>query len=87
MTESAFGVARVALLLAAHLRLGAEQVLDVVAVLVGQHVRLGELALGAELVGELLVEGQVDVDLVVGRAVERADAGVGLAAAGVDAPG
>ena len=43
--------------------------------------------LGAEPVGQLVVEGQVDVDLVVGRAVERPDAGVGRAAAGVDAPG
>ncbi len=50
-TDSVVGVARVALLLAGDLGVGAEQVLHVVAVLVGQHVRLGELALGAELVG------------------------------------
>ena len=78
------GVARVAFLLAAHLRLGADQVLDVVAVFVGQHVRLRELAGRSEPVGEHVVEAEVDVDLVVGGAVERADAGVGLAAAGVD---
>ena len=79
------GVVRVALLLAAHLGLGAEQVLHVVAVLVGQHVRLGELARRRRTGWQqLVVERQVDVDQVVLRAVERTDAGVGLAAAGVD---
>jgi hypothetical protein len=41
-------VGRVALHLPPHVGLGAEQVLHVVAVLVGQHVRLRELALRAE---------------------------------------
>ena len=58
-----------------------------VAVLVGDHVRRGELALGAEAAGQLVVERQVDVDLAVGGAVERPDTGVGLAAAGVDRAG
>ncbi|BCB78540.1 hypothetical protein Pflav_049500 [Phytohabitans flavus] len=53
-----------------------------VSVLVGQHVRLRELARRAELVGELLVEGQVDVHVVVRRAVERPHARVGRAAPG-----
>ena len=39
--------------------------------------------LAAELAGQLVVERQVDVDVVVLGAVERADAAVGRAAAGV----
>ena len=63
---------------------GAEQVLHVVAVLVGEHVGVGQRpALRAELLAQLVVEGQVDVHEVVGRAVERPGAGVGAAAAGV----
>ena len=54
----------------------AEQILHVVPVLVGDHVRLGErAALRAEPVVQLLVEAEVDVDLLVDRAVERADVG------------
>jgi hypothetical protein len=59
----------------------------VVAVLVGEHVRLRELARRAELVGEHPVEAEVDVDAVVGGAVERADAGVGGTAGGADRVG
>ena len=52
---------------------GAEQVLDVVAVLVGDHVALGERpALGAEPRPQLVEEAEVEVDELVGRAVERA---------------
>ena len=43
----------------------AQQVLDVVAVLVGDHVGLGErAALGAEPGPQLVVEAEVDVDLL-----------------------
>ena len=79
----------VAALLGAHLAHRAEQVLHVVAVLVGEHVGLRELpARGAELALEhVLEERRVEVDVLVDRAVERPDVGGGVAAAGVDAAG
>jgi hypothetical protein len=41
---------------------------------VGEHVRLGEgAAAGAEARPQLVEEAEVDVDVLVGRAVERAD--------------
>ena len=53
---------------------GAEQVLDVMAVLVGDDVGLGERpAARAEARAQLAVEAEVDVDRLVARAVERAD--------------
>ena len=59
-----------------------EQVLDVVPVLVRQHVGLGERpTLGAEARLQLVEEAEVDVDVLVGRAVERADLGARGAAA------
>ena len=62
----------------AHLRLDAEQVLHVVAVLVGEHVGVDERpAGGAEVLLQLVVEGQVDVDELVAGAVEGPGAGVG----------
>ncbi len=64
------------------------EVLDVVPVLVGQHVRLGERAApGAEAALELPVEAEVDVDGAVPGAVEGADLGAGRAAAGLGAAG
>ena len=66
---------------------GAQEVLDVVADLVGDHVGLGELAGGLESLRELLVEGQVEVELLVGGAVKRPDRGTGRAAALESAPG
>ena len=52
----------------------AGEVLDVMAVLVREHVGLGErAALGAELRLQLVEEAEVDVDVAVGRAVERPD--------------
>ncbi|MEZ4398722.1 MAG: hypothetical protein R3B06_01790 [Kofleriaceae bacterium] len=78
-------------LVAAHrladLVVGAQQVLQVVAVLVGQHVGLGEVARGAEPVAQVAVEAHVDVGVGVGRAIERPDVGRGLAAPGVDRAG
>jgi hypothetical protein len=47
-----------------------QQVLHVVAVLVGQHVRLGEVsAVGAEARAQLVVEPEVEVRPLVGGAV------------------
>jgi len=55
--------------------------LYVVAVLVGEHVRLGERsAPGAEARTELLKEPEVDVDVLVDRTVERPRVGAGRAA-------
>ena len=51
----------------------AEQVLHVVADLVGDHVGLGEVAGGAEAVAQLVEEAEVDVGQPVGRAVEGPD--------------
>ncbi len=63
---------------------GAEQVLDVMAVLVADDVRLCERpALRAELRTQLLEEAEVEVDLLVTRAVERPDRGAGGTAAGL----
>ena len=70
-----------AALLAVHVAADAEQVLDVVPDLVGDHVGLGEVAGGAELLGQRVEEAQVDVHLVVPRAVEGPDGRV-LGAAG-----
>ena len=65
---------RLALAVVADALVGAEQVLDVVAVLVGDHVGLGErAAAGAEARAQFVVEVEVDVDGLVGGAVERAD--------------
>ena len=56
-------------------------------VLVREDVRLGErAALGAELRLQLVEEAEVDVDVAVGRAVERPDGGRRDAAAGRDLP-
>ena len=55
-----------------HLVGDAEQVLHVVAHLMRDHIGLGEIAGRAELVLHVLVEGEVDVDLLVARAIERA---------------
>jgi hypothetical protein len=61
----------------------AHEVLDVVPVLVGEHVRPGERrVLRAEPVLELLEEAEVEIDVLVDRAVERAGLPSGLATAG-----
>src|SRR6185436_3658058 len=58
----------------------AAQVLDVVANLVCDHVRLCEIARRAKPAAQHVVERQVDVDLAVDRAVERDDRGRGATA-------
>ena len=50
----------------------AEQLLHVMADLMGDDIGLGEVAGRAEAVLQLLVEVEVDIDLLVVRAVERA---------------
>src|SRR5215218_6045765 len=63
-------------------------VLDVVAVFVRDHVRLRERAVrGAELRLEVVEEVEVDVDLLVARAVERPDLRACVAATGLDGAG
>ena len=41
-----------------------------VAHLMGDDIGLGEVAGGAEVVAQFVVEGQVDIDLAIARAVE-----------------
>src|SRR5829696_5739836 len=67
------------------LRAGAELVLDVVADLVRDHVGPCEVAARLELALHVAIEGEVQVDMPVGRAVERTDRGARRPAAGVDA--
>src|SRR5688500_230869 len=63
----------------------AEQVLDVMPVLVRDHVHLGErTALGAELGLKLLVEAEVEVDGLIERTVERPHRAGRSAARGID---
>ena len=76
------GLARVLLLQPADVAAHAEHVLHVVAVLVGDDVLRGQVAGGAELLLQLQQEVEVEVHEPVGRAVERAHLGAGLAAAG-----
>ena len=54
-----------------HLFRRAEQILDVMAEFVGDHIILREIALGAEAVGEFVEEAGVEIDALIGRAVER----------------
>jgi hypothetical protein len=61
---------RPAPLLRAHLALDAGEGLDVVADLVREDVGLREIPRRAEAGTQLVVEGEVDVDLLIGRAVE-----------------
>src|SRR4051812_17174687 len=67
--------------------LDAQQLLQVVPHLVGEHVGLREVTRRAEPLLELAVERQVDVGVLVGRAVERADRARRSAAPGVDRAG
>src|SRR5581483_6357186 len=62
----------------------AEQVLHVVAVFVRQHVGLSERATArAEARSQLVEEAEIDVDVLVERAVERPDLGAGRTTARV----
>jgi len=68
----------------AHLLLDAEEALDVVADLVGDDVGLGEVAGRAKARPQLREEAEVEVDALVGRAVEGAGRRRGRTARGVD---
>ena len=65
----------------------ADEVLHVMPDLVRDHIGLGEITRGVELPFELVVEGEVDIDLVVARAVERPRRHAGEPAGRTDAPG
>src|SRR4030095_541800 len=67
---------------ALHLAGDAQLVLHVVAHLVGNDVGVGNVAGGAQPLLQGVVEVQVDVDLLVGRAIERAHGGLAGAASG-----
>ena len=58
----------------------AEQVLDVMPDLVRDNVSLREVAGRAEAILQVAVEREVDVELLVGGAVERPDRGLGITA-------
>ena len=61
-----------------------DQVLHVMTVLVRQHVRLGKgAALRAKARLQFIEEIQVQIDLLIGRAVERPDRGGGVTAGGL----
>ena len=49
----------------------AKDILQVMAHLMGDHIALRRIAVGAQLVLHVLVEGQVDIDLAVTRTVKR----------------
>ena len=49
----------------------ADEILDVVAIFMRDHIGLRELSRRAELLGKLVEEGQVQIDALVVRAVER----------------
>ena len=72
------------LLRAAHLLVDPEDVLHVVPELVRDDVRLCEVARCPEPARELVEEAQVEVDALVGRAVERADRRRSIATRGGD---
>ena len=59
------------------------EVLDVMADLMGDDIGLGEVAGRAEALRQLVEEGRVDVDLLVGRAVERPHRRLAHAAGGL----
>ena len=68
-----------------HLPGNAEQRLDVMTDLMGDHIGLGEVACSGKAPGHLVEELQVEVDLLIARAVERADRRTGEAAGRVHA--
>ena len=61
---------------------GAEQVLHMVAHLMGDDIRIGEVAVGPELLPHGGEETQVDIQFLIAGAVERAHGGLSRAAGG-----
>ena len=78
------GGLRVLLLGRAHFALDAQQFLHVMSDFVGQDVGFGEFSGRAEALLQFVVEAQIDVNLLVLGAVERAGGGLGHAAGGID---
>src|SRR5579872_4265612 len=74
---------RITLLEAADLPLDAEQLLHVMTDLVREDVGLRELAGRAETCAQLVVKSEIDIYLLIGRAVERTCCGLRFAAAGL----
>jgi hypothetical protein len=78
-----FGFAYAALYLV-HLVGDAEEVLHVMTDFVGDDVGLGKVTRGAQLISEIAIEAEIDVDFLIGRAIERAGLGTGEATTGLD---
>ena len=74
---------RVAFIVRPDPRIDAEQVLNMVAILVGHDIGLRELGFRAAQLFELPEEGGIKVDLLVARTIERPDVGRGPATAGI----
>ena len=63
-----------------------QKILDVVSDLVGNHIGLGKVARCTKPVLQILKKTQVDVDLLVARAVKRPHGGLGKPARRLDCP-
>jgi len=57
-----------------------ENILNVVADFVREHVSVRELTGRAEAALQLVVEAEIDIDLLIGRAIKRTGRGFGVAA-------
>jgi hypothetical protein len=68
-----------------HLLRHAEQGLDMVADLMGNHIGLGEIAGDRKARGHFIEELQIEIHLPVARAIERTDRRIGEAAGRADA--
>lgn len=73
-----------ALALTLHLIADAQKVLHVVPDLVGHDVGLGEIARCVQLLLQIVVEGQINVDFLIGWAVEGPHGRLGIAAGRID---
>ena len=66
---------------------GAQQVLDVMTYLVGYYVRVREVAVGPQLLAHTGEEGKVNIEVFIGRTVERSHSGLALSAGSGGAAG
>jgi hypothetical protein len=76
-----------ALLERLYLARNAQQVLDVMTDFVGDDIRLGEIARGIQFILQVLIKAEVNVDLLVGGAVERPHRRFGHTAGGLHGTG
>src|SRR5262249_24403928 len=67
-----------------HLPIDVQEMLNMMSDFVREHVRLRELAGRAEAGAQLIVESEIDVDLLIARAVERASRRLSKAARRID---